>query len=92
MTETPVDLMLDCKFGDDGEPVAVFHIVKFASNHFNVVRDGKVTVALTWGETVEHVVDLIHPQLGAARYREQTREEFQSEQRRHAEFKGVSAS
>lgn len=82
---TEVDLMLDCKFGDDGDAKTVFHIVQFDSNHFNVVHDGRVSAALTWGEMLEQIISLCHPNLNRTQYRMQTREEFIADRKRHEE-------
>jgi hypothetical protein len=82
---TDIDLMLDCKFGEAGD-AKVFHIVQFDSNHFNVVHDGKVATALTWGEMIEQVIALTRPPKLRA-YPMQSRDEFVAARKRHEERK-----
>ena len=87
---TDIDLMTDCKFSEDGEPRATFHIVQFDSNHFNVVYNGTVATALTWGEMLEQIISLCHPDLSRAQYRMLTREEFVADRQRHQERVNVA--
>ena len=79
-----IDLMLDCKFDDEGAPVRVIHIVELDRGGFNVVVNGRVTTGLGWGEALEQVIELIHPKLrGTGKYPMVTREEHFAERARH---------
>ena len=82
---TDIDLMTDCKFREDGQPIAAIHIIQFEGSYFNVVYNGTVATGLTWGEMLEQVISLCHPDLSRGQYRMLTREEFVADRQRHQE-------
>ena len=87
IVQSDVDLMLDCKFVEGSEATEVIHVVRFTANgasYFNVVRRGRVCVALGWGEVVEQLIELMHPKIKGEKYQMRTREQHFAEHARHA--------